>query len=380
MKRETGSRTDNDLLDDVDADGNSVAQARDQKAQDSAAARAKLPIVAKACFPFARASAAVPPTETLPRTYAIGVLGMLVVLSCALALCPTARLLSTARLSTARSGVAVALDAGNLVQFEKRKGEVSIGALRQCQSGPLALGTPRHCLGCSSPPPPKPPIPPPLTVQALVSPDEKTKRNWLVVDSAGTSQSVPPKAIRLAVPGAKASKAAEVAAHESAAAEALEKQADVLDDAWDLALDDATTELELHTLAELFFGSAGSTDCYAALVLLESPQGRCLFKVKVVNNKDGGAEVCTCDARAVAGGLPNPHPNPYPNQVGFLPRPREEAAALKAQLEREDAVAEQQGQSVPARLVRLLRARLAAPGGSRHPGREAGPLGAQQLP
>ena len=109
-----------------------------------------------------------------------------------------------------------------------------------------------------------------MTVQALVSPDEKTKRNWLVVDGAGNSQSVPPKAIRLAVPGAKASKAAEVAAHESAAAEALEKQADVLDDAWDLALDDATSELELPTLAELFFGSAGSTDCYAALVLLES--------------------------------------------------------------------------------------------------------------
>ena len=34
----------------------------------------------------------------------------------------------------------------------------------------------------------------------------------------------------------------------------------------------------------------------------------------------------------------------------------------------------------PAQLVCLLRARLAAPGGSRHPGREAGPLGAQPLP
>ena len=34
----------------------------------------------------------------------------------------------------------------------------------------------------------------------------------------------------------------------------------------------------------------------------------------------------------------------------------------------------------PARLVRLLRARLAAPGGSRRPGREAHPLGAQPLP
>ena len=132
-----------------------------------------------------RASAPVPPTETLPRTYAIGLLGMLVVLSCALALCPTARLLSTARLSTARSGVAVALDAGNLVQFEKRKGEVSIGALRQGQSGPLAvpqLGSctssgracwPRaamHSRGGTQPlrsqPPPKPRISPRLSIQA----------------------------------------------------------------------------------------------------------------------------------------------------------------------------------------------------------------------
>ena len=41
MKRETGSKTDHDLLDDVDADGNSVAQARDQKAQDGKDAKAK---------------------------------------------------------------------------------------------------------------------------------------------------------------------------------------------------------------------------------------------------------------------------------------------------------------------------------------------------
>ena len=183
----------------------------------------------------------------------------LVLLCCTVALCPTARLLSTARLPTVRSGVAVALDSGNLVQFEKRKGEVSIGA--------------------------------------LVSPDEKTKRNWLILDAAGNSQSVPPKAIRLVVPGSKAAKAAEVAAHESAAAEALETQADVLDDAWDLALEDATSELELPALAELFFGSAGSTDCYAALVLLESGPGRCLFKSKVVKS-EGGAAV---------GSLPRPY-------------------------------------------------------------------------
>ena len=36
--------------------------------------------------------------------------------------------------------------------------------------------------------------------------------------------------------------------------------------------------------------------------------------------------------------------------------------------------------SAPARLLRLFRARLAAPGGSRHPRREARPLGAQLLP
>ena len=36
--------------------------------------------------------------------------------------------------------------------------------------------------------------------------------------------------------------------------------------------------------------------------------------------------------------------------------------------------------SALARLLHLLRARLAVLGGSRHPGREAGPLGGQQLP
>ena len=37
---------------------------------------------------------------------------------------------------------------------------------RCAPGGSGQLGTPSHCLGCSSPPPPKPPIPPPLTVQA----------------------------------------------------------------------------------------------------------------------------------------------------------------------------------------------------------------------
>ena len=40
----------------------------------------------------------------------------------------------------------------------------------------------------------------------------------------------------------------------------------------------------------------------------------------------------------------------------------------------------QHGQNAPARLLRLHRARLAALGGSAHPGQEAGPLGAQPLP
>jgi hypothetical protein len=44
MKKNTAARTDNDLLDDVDADGNSVAASREQMAKDSAAARAQLPM------------------------------------------------------------------------------------------------------------------------------------------------------------------------------------------------------------------------------------------------------------------------------------------------------------------------------------------------
>ena len=44
MKKNTAARTDNDLLDDVDADGNSIAATREQMAKDSAAARANLPM------------------------------------------------------------------------------------------------------------------------------------------------------------------------------------------------------------------------------------------------------------------------------------------------------------------------------------------------
>ena len=44
MKKNTAARTDNDLLDDVDADGNSIAATREQMSKDSAAARANLPM------------------------------------------------------------------------------------------------------------------------------------------------------------------------------------------------------------------------------------------------------------------------------------------------------------------------------------------------
>ena len=44
MKKNTAARTDNDLLDDVDADGNSIAATREQMAKDSVAARANLPM------------------------------------------------------------------------------------------------------------------------------------------------------------------------------------------------------------------------------------------------------------------------------------------------------------------------------------------------
>ena len=44
MKKNTAARTDNDLLDDVDADGTSIAATREQMAKDSAAARANLPM------------------------------------------------------------------------------------------------------------------------------------------------------------------------------------------------------------------------------------------------------------------------------------------------------------------------------------------------
>jgi uncharacterized protein (DUF4415 family) len=44
MKKNTGARTDNDLLDDVTEDGTSLAEAREAKARDGAAHRANLPM------------------------------------------------------------------------------------------------------------------------------------------------------------------------------------------------------------------------------------------------------------------------------------------------------------------------------------------------
>jgi len=190
-----------------------------------------------------------------------------------------------------------ALDAGSLVQFEKSKGKVLLGA--------------------------------------LLSADEKTKKNWLVVDAAGNSQSVPPKAIKLVVPGASARAAADVAEHEAAAADALQSEADTLDDVWELALEDAAAELELPTLADLFFGSAASTDCYAALALVESARGRCLFKqVQIKSSGD----------------------------AGFVPRPREEAGALRSQLEKQAAAAEQAG-ALRSRIDDCVARRKGAAGG-----------------
>ena len=82
--------------------------------------------------------------------------------------------------------------------------------------------------------------------------------------------------------------------------------------------------------------AARSNNPRAALALLESAQGRCLFKVKVV--KSGG------DAG-----------------VGFLPRPREEAGALKAQLEREESAAEA-GKALQRRIDECIELRLGGVG------------------
>lgn len=171
---------------------------------------------------------------------------------------PCARLQAPA----ARSRELVAIDAGDLVQFAAKGGKVKLGA--------------------------------------VVSADEKAKRNWMVVDAAGHTASIAPKAIKAVVPGSRAMAAAEVRAHEAAAAEALDSQSDLLDDVWELSEE----EQSLPELCELFFGETSSTQCYAALALLESEKGRALF-------------------RATNKGL------------GFTPRPADEAKLLTEQFQRE---------------------------------------------
>ena len=173
------------------------------------------------------------------------------------------------RAPAARSRELVAIDAGNLVQFAAKGGKVKLGA--------------------------------------VVSADEKAKRNWMVVDAAGHTASIAPKAIKAVVPGCRATAAAEVQAHEVAAAEALDSQSDLLDDVWELTEE----EQSLPELCELFFGEASSTQCYAALALLESERGRAFFRATKGNE---------------AG-------------LGFAPRPADEAKLLTEQFQREAEVA-----------------------------------------
>ena len=79
--------------------------------------------------------------------------------------------------------------------------------------------------------------------------------------------------------------AAEVAAHQSAAEAAIESHSEELADAWELALE-GSGELVLPEVAELLFGGSSSTQCYSALALLESAEGRCLFRARQSKSSD----------------------------------------------------------------------------------------------
>ena len=68
-------------------------------------------------------------------------------------------------------------------------------------------------------------------------------------------------------------------AHEAEATRAIDEEAAVLDEVWEMALDEyGGSAVPLTDLSELLLGDSTSPCCYATYCLLESDQGRTLFK------------------------------------------------------------------------------------------------------
>ena len=135
--------------------------------------------------------------------------------------------------------------------------------------------------------------------------DPKRKRSFVVRDGANKASVVPERNFQLVVPGITGATKSDVAAHQSAADEALQNSG-----ADDLELLHETLEgaaVPLEEVAALLFDDASSLRCYAAWRLLDSPRGRALFK------------------------------RPKPNADSVAPRDGAEAAALLKQLDAAEA-------------------------------------------
>ena len=124
-------------------------------------------------------------------------------------------------------------------------------------------------------------------------------------DGENKASVVPERNFQLVVPGITGATKSDVAAHQSAADEALQNSG-----ADDLELLHETLEgaaVPLEEVAALLFDDASSLRCYAAWRLLDSPRGRALFK------------------------------RPKPNADSVAPRDGAEAAALLKQLDAAEA-------------------------------------------
>ena len=166
--------------------------------------------------------------------------------------------------------MAVTVDMGCLVEFSPPK------------SGPPALGA----------------------VTGTIT-NKAGKTQYQITTSTGKVATIVPRGIRHVVPGSSGGQEA-IARHEAAAEQHNALEMEILEETWEMALDEAA--LPVEELSDLLLGSATSEACWATYRLLSQGPGRAFFKA----DKEGAS---------------------------FTARSVDESNALRAQVEAEAAAA-----------------------------------------
>ena len=169
-------------------------------------------------------------------------------------------------------------------------------------SSPMALNIDKGRLVEFSPPKSGPPALGAVTGSVT---NKAGKTQYQIATSTGKVVVIAPRGIRHVVPGSSGGQEA-IARHEAAAEQHGALELEVLEETWEMALDESA--LPLEELSDLLLGSSTSETCWATYRLLSQGAGRAFFKA---DSKD----------------------------ASFKARPSDEVHALRAQVEAEAAAA-----------------------------------------